>query len=212
MRFFLLMACCFAALRSAPVPPCTSPLNPAFETICFTAVSSSGNYSVRDYASGVNVSLITTTSTSPFGGWAQLASLLTQEMLIYFEGENSALRQVPRTVPLIFRPTTAGSGGGLSASMALPTSVFPNPALAPKPSSFADVLEPFPAIRIAALSFETPQLATDIQYSFACGELQEILTLQGIAPVAGPWSQAWVTYSGRASATFVNECWIEVKK
>ena len=46
--------------------------------------------------------------------------------------------------------------------MALPTSVFPNPALAPKPSSFADVLEPFPAIRIAALSFETPQLATDI--------------------------------------------------
>jgi hypothetical protein len=210
MRLFLLLAC-FAAVNSAPVPPCTSPLNPAFESICYTTVSSSGNYSVRDFASGVNVSLITTTYTSPYGGWAQLAGLATQEMLIYFEGENSALRQVPRTVPLIFRPTT-GSRGGLSASMALPTSVYPNPANAPRPSSFVDVLEPFPAIRIAALSFQTPELATDIQYSFACGELQEILTLQGITPVAGPWSQAWVTYSGRASATFVNECWIEVEK
>ena len=89
------MACCFAAFRSAPVPPCTSPLNPAFETICFTAVSSSGNYSVRDYASGVNVSLITTTSTSPFGGWAQLASLLTQEMLIYLKVKTPRFARSP---------------------------------------------------------------------------------------------------------------------
>ena len=204
MRFIPLLAC-FAAAR-ASAPPCHTPLNPALETICSTTVSSSGNFSIRDYASGLNVSLITSTVAVYAGDWSLQSESATSEMLYYFEGSNTAGAKVPLTVPLIYRP----QANTLLASMAIPTSDFPNPVFAPKPS-FYSVMEPFPAIRIAALSFETPALATDVQYSFACGELQEIVTLQGSVPVPGPWSQAWVTYSGRAASPHVNECWIAIK-
>ena len=205
MRFIVLLLCyCVAA--NAAAPPCTTPLNPALETICFSTVSSAGNFSIREYASGVNVSLVTSNVAVYAGDWALQSESATSEMLYYFEGSNSADAKVPLTVPLIYRPQ---ANTNLLASMAIPTSDFPNPTYAPRPSYFS-ILEPFPAIRIAALTFETPALATDIQYSFACGELQEILTLQGVAPVAGPWGQAWVTYSARAATPHINECWMQV--
>ena len=204
--FLLLVAAARASASTPPTPPCTSPLNPALESICYTTVSSAGNFSVRDYAIGINVSLITSDVAVYAGDWALQSQSATLEMLYYFEGSNSAAKKVPLTVPLIYR---SQANTNLLASMAIPTSDFPQPAFAPKPSYFS-VLEPFPAIRIASLSFDTPALATDLQYSFACGELQEILALQGISPVAGPWSQAWVTYSGRAATPHINECWMAI--
>ena len=192
--------------EGAPSPPCTTPLNPELETICYSTVTSAGNYSVRDFASGLNVSLVTANLAVPFPEtWSETSLQVVEELFYYFSGFNSANTKVPLTVPLIYRPT----GPNLMASMALPTSDYPNPALAPKASYYSE-LEPFPAIRIASLTFETPALATDLQYSFACGELQEILTLEGVAPVTGPWQQAWVTYSVRTASPHINECWMQV--
>ena len=133
---------------AAASPPCTTPLNPALETICSTTVSSSGNFSVREYASGVNVSLVTSSVDVYAGDWQLQSQSATSEMLFYLTGSNSAEAKIPLTVPLIYRPR----GQALLASMALPTSDFPNPAFAPKPLIYS-TLEPFPAIRIAALTF-----------------------------------------------------------
>jgi len=201
---YLLLAA--ASRATAAGPPCTSPLNPALETICYTTVSSSGNFSIRNFAVGLNVSLITSNVAIYSGApWATESAAATEEMLLYFEGNNYAGKRVPTTVPLIFRPQASS----LMASMAIPTSDYPSPAFAPRPE-FNSVLEPFPAIRIAALTFETAALATDLEYSFSCGELMEALTLLGITPVAGPWSQAWVTFSGRAASPHINECWMAI--
>lgn len=209
-RCLLLTLAAAAARRCAaapPSPPCTSPLNPALESICFSTITRLGNFSIREYASGLNVALVTSTAAGGFAeGWAIQSQSATTEALEYFLGANSEGKKVPLTVPLIYRP----QGQTLLASLAIPTSVFPSAADAPRPTAFS-ALEPFPAIRVAALTFVTPALASDVQYAFACGELQEVLALQGLAPVDGPWSEAWVTYSGRAAPVHVNECWAQVK-
>ena len=197
----LLLALCEAA------PPCTTPLNPLLETICFSTVSSAGNFSIREYGDGLNVSLVTANYPVFAGDWAQQSLDATTELLYYFEGSNRAGQRVPVTVPILYRP----EGQNLLASMALPTSLFPNSAFAPQPTAFS-TFEPFPAIRIAALTFQTPALATDVDYAFACGELNEILTLEGIKRVTGPWAEAWATYSGRAAEVHINECWMAVSK
>lgn len=199
-------ACASVAFRAVAAPPCTTPLNPAFESICYKTLFTLGNFSITEYAAGVNVSLISSTLTAYPGSWDIQSETVTEELFYYFEGSNSADQKVPRTVPLIYRPQV---NGDLKASMALPTSDFPNPEYAPKPSYY-DVAEPFPAIRIAALAFTTPAIATDVQYSFACGELLTLLAVEGVAPVAGPWSQAWVTYSARADKKHFNACWMQV--
>ena len=111
-------------------------------------------------------------------------------------------------MPLLYRPLASGT---LLASFALPTSLYPNPALAPQPEAFY-TLEPFPsAIAIAAFRFDTPALATDLEYSFACGQLAQWLSDKGIAPVAGLWAQAWATYSQEFASPHVNECWAQVQ-
>ena len=181
-----------AHVAPAPSPPCTTPLNPALESICYTTVTTQGNFSIRDYAQGLNVTLVSGT-TSTYGGDWQLASssatsvsyrhklhfstprqpfrLALQITFEYFVGSNSAETKIPQTVPLIYRP----SASTLVGSMAIPTSAFPNPIYAPRPTYPSTKLEPFPAIRIAAFTFSTPQIANDNQYSFACGELTEWL-------------------------------------
>jgi hypothetical protein len=139
------------------------------------------------------------------GDWALQSQSATTEMLYYFEGANTAEAKVPLTVPLIYRPQASTA---LLASMAIPPLTFPTLRMPPGPPTTAP-WSPSPPFALT-LAFETPALATDVEYSSACGELQEILTLQGIAPVAGLWRQAWVTYSGRTAAPHVNECWMQV--
>lgn len=215
----------------APSPPCTTPLNPALETICYTSVSTDGNFSIREYAQGLNVTLVSGTSTKYGDNWpltsqgatavSRLSSVHTtsipctsepnplgamQVTLEYFVGANSVQTKIPLTVPLIYRPGVSS----LTGSLPLPTSLFRNPTYAPKPTYPGSKLEPFPAIRVAAFTFSTPQLATDVEYSFACGALTEWLVEQSVNPVPGPWQQAWATYSTQSESPHINECWIEV--
>lgn len=77
MRASLL--CVAAASVLAAQPPCHSPLNPAFETICSTTLLTDGNFSVRTYAKGLNVSLVSFTSTANFENWGQDSNYATAE-------------------------------------------------------------------------------------------------------------------------------------
>lgn len=199
------------ALAAADSPPCHTLLNPALETICSTTVVSEGRFAIRDYAVGLNVTLVSS-SAPPYNQWAEDSLVATEELLLYFEGQNRGFKPVARTVPLIYRPSVNTFGQAtLMASMAIPTSVFPVPAAAPAPDAGYDALEAFPAQRFAAVSFETAAPATDLQYSFACGEVTQWLSSKGIAPATtGAWAQSWVTYSGRDAALHVQECWLSV--
>ena len=138
-----------------------------------------------------------------------LAAEPERRLFLYFDGSNSALERVATTVPLIYRPQ-AGAVPELKASMAIPTSVYPNPALAPRPTFGQETLEAFPSITVAAFRFDTPTLATDLQYSYACGQLGQWSSVKGFQIVAGPWEQAWTTYSGEAASPHVNECWAQI--
>jgi len=183
------------------------PLNP-----CSTTVTTDGSFSIRDYAKGLNVTLVT--ATSPIGtSWAEASLLATESLLIYFTGENGGFKPVSRTVPIIYRPATDSFGQATYiAAMALPTSDYPNPATAPKPEA-NDKFEFFPPQRFAAVSFSTAAIATDLQYAFACGQLSQWLSEKGLTPVStGVWAQAWVTYSGAAAVEHVQECWLGLSK
>ena len=198
------------AAAAAGAPPCTTPLNPAFETICYKTVATDGRFSIRDYAARLNVSLVTATSPEA-PSWAEGSLLATEALLLYFEGSNGAAKPVARTVPLIYRPRTLPTGESvINAAMALPTSVYPDPGAAPQPSP-ENKPEAFPAQRFAAASFSTPLPATDLQYAYACGEVAQWLASKGLAPVTkGVWAQAWVTYSGSDATEHVQECWLGV--
>lgn len=130
-------------------------------------------------------------------------------LFLYFDGSNADFKRVATTVPLIYRPLS-GQVPELKASMALPTSVYPDPSLAPRPSVGGQVFEAFPPITIAAFRFDTPKLATDLQYAYACGQLGQWSSVKGFKPIAGPWEQAWVTYSGENAFPHVNECWAQI--
>jgi len=80
MRSLVLCVALQVALRvAAENPPCHSPLNPALESICFTTLVTDGNFSVRTYAKGLNVSLASFTSTANFENWNQDSNYATGE-------------------------------------------------------------------------------------------------------------------------------------
>jgi hypothetical protein len=70
MRSFTLLSSLLLleARTSVAQPPCHTPLNPALETICYATLVSDGNFSVRTYAKGLNVSLVSATSAN-YGNW-----------------------------------------------------------------------------------------------------------------------------------------------
>jgi hypothetical protein len=206
-----LCACAAAAVQLAPAsPPCFTPLNPEFETLCFTTQSTSGNVSVRVVGAGVDGVLVTgMSSSSNFSVGSRSSSTPVFE---YFLQDNDQFTKIPLTVPLIFRPDPAGTW---LASFALPTSVFASAAKAPGIVPGMDArFEEFAqgaGRTLAALTFFTIQVATEADYVAACGELSDALPGMGLAPVDGAWRQAWVTYSAQAMVgDMVNECWIEV--
>ena len=204
----LLLAASLACARAAPPPkpPCYSPLNPDFETLCYTTVAQEGAFSLRDYAQGVDAAVV-----DSFG---LTLSEAAQFVLTYFTGKNGAGAQVARTVPVFFRPIVDADGFiAINGSMPLPTSVYPNPALAPSPQSPNNgPLESFPTARFAAITFETVDYPAVLDYAFKCGELGEEMDRRGLKPVvAGRFNQTWATYSLVAAATKVSECLIEVQ-
>ena len=199
---------------STPSPPCYSPLNPAYETLCFTTQASAGNVSVRVIGAGVDGVLVTGMSANTSFAAGSVAS--ATPVFEYFLSDNDEFVKVPLTVPLIFRPDPAGTW---LASFALPTSVYASEAKAPGIVPGMDALfEEFApggargaGRTVAALTFYTIELATAADYTAACASLAAALPGMGLAPVSGAWREAWVTFSTQAVVgDMVNECWIEV--
>ena len=203
-----------AAAKPPPQPPCFNPLNPDFETLCYTVAKVAGNVTVRVVAQGVDGGLMTGMSAETDFATGSVAS--ATPVFEYFGSDNDEFVKIQLTVPLIFRPDPAGTW---LASFALPTSKYATPAAAPGIISGSDLLlESFsPAGNatggrsIAALLFYTIQLATQADYSRACADLEAALPGLGLAPVQGAWREAWVTYSTQAIVgDRINECWVEV--
>lgn len=201
-----------AVAPPAPVPPCYNPLNSAYETLCYTTTASSGNITIRDMGVGIDGALMT--GMSAFTGFANGSLASAVPLFEYFLSDNDEFRNVPFTVPLIFRPDPAGTW---LASFALPTSVFPQPSEAPGIIPGSDLIQeafaPSGTGRtIAAYMFYTIELATEDDYAAACASLTAALPGMGFTPVPGDeWAVAWVTYSTQAIVgDRINECWMEV--
>ena len=204
------MGSCAAALAPSS-PPCYTPLNPAYETLCFTTQTAAGNVSVRVVGDGLDGVLVTGMSANTSFAAGSVAS--ATPVFEYFLSDNDEFVKIPLTVPLIFRPNPAGTW---LASFALPTSVYATAAKAPGIVPGMDALmEEFAPGKggrtIAAWTFYTIQVATDADYSAACASLAATLPGMGLTPVDGAWREAWVTYSTQAVVgDMTNECWIEV--
>ncbi len=200
------VTCSLAASNNTP--PCYTALNPDFETICYQNLMVDGNFSVRTLAAGQNNVLINTATAASINPWVSASTSVTEDLIAYFTGYNSAGLVLNLTVPIMYRPLP---DGGLNASIAISTYFFPFPAYAPQPTGGYSVQEPFTEITVAVILFETPALATNLDYLFACGELTEWINIERLTTVAGEWQQVWVTYSQQVAAPHVNECWIQVE-
>jgi hypothetical protein len=221
MRSLLILAAVLPAYsvlgqldKPPPSPPCYNPLNPQLETICYNTSASAGNVTVRSMGVGLTASLITGMSAPTTFAEGSLASSVP--VFEYLLGDNDSFEKIPLTVPLIFRPDRAGTW---LASFALPLSSFPTPTKAPGivPNSdlllepFADTQTPIAGRLIAAYTFYTINVADEADYTAACKSLDAALPSLGLVPVAGAWSEAWVTYSTREMVgNMINECWREV--
>ena len=210
---FLSLLAAAAAITSTTTPPCHTPLNPEFETLCFSTTSTVGNISVRVLGAGLDGVLVTGMSTpTNFSAGAAASAVPVFE---YFLSDNGAFTKVPLTVPLMFRPDPAGTW---LSSFALPTSVYPTASAAPSIIPGADLrfeeFSPAPGAgrKVAALTFYTIQVAAEEDYAQACGVLEAALPGMGLTPVEGAWRVAWVTYTQLAMVgDMVSECWVEVE-
>ena len=212
LRFALLLALSAHSLALAVTPPCHTPLNPDLETLCYTTTTTAGNVTVRVIGAGVDGVLVTGMSSPTNFSLGSRAS--ATPVFEYFLSDNDRFTKIPLTVPLMFRPDPAGTW---LASFALPTSVYASAAAAPGLVPGTDArFEEFAAApgagrTVAALTFWTINLAAEEDYAAACAALEAALPGMGLAPVAGAWREAWVTYSGMAMVgDMVNECWVEV--
>ena len=198
---------------AAAAPPCYNPLNPDFETMCYTTTTTAGNISVRVIGADIDGSLVT--GMSAYTNFTAGSRASATPVFQYFLSDNGEFTKIPLTVPLIFRPDPAGTW---LASFALPTSLYPSASAAPSiiPGSDARFEEFAPAPSsagrtIAALTFYTIDVAGQDDYEGACGALEAALPGMGLAPVAGAWREAWVAYTPLAMVgDMANECWIEV--
>lgn len=197
-----------------PKPPCYNPLNAQYETICYNISASSGNVTVRSVGVGLDATLVTGMSAATSFALGSLAS--AEPVFEYFGADNDKFEKIPLTVPMIFRPAPTGTW---LASFALPPSLFPSPSSAPGIIPNSDLLleplappqAPASGRLLAAYTFYTIQVATQADYEACAASLAAALPAMGLAPVAGAWAQAWVTYSTREMVgDMVNECWSEV--
>lgn len=204
------------ASASAPSPPCYTPLNPNLETLCYTTSSTAGNVSVRIIGAGVDGVLVTGMSAETNFSTGSLASAVP--VFEYFLSDNDSFKKIPLAVPLIFRPSPAGTW---LSSFALPTSVYASASAAPGiiPNTDARFEEfsgspgsPGSGRMIAAYTFYTINVAVERDYVSACTVLESALAGMGLTPVAGAWREAWVAYSPEAMVgDMTQECWIEVQ-
>ena len=175
--------------------------------------ASSGNVTVRSVGVGLDATLVTGMSAATSFALGSLASAVP--VFEYFGEDNDKFEKIPLTVPMIFRPAPTGTW---LASFALPPSLFPSPSSAPGIIPNSDLLleplappqAPASGRLLAAYTFYTIQVATQADYTACAASLAAALPAMDLAPVAGAWAQAWVTYSTReVVGDMVNECWSE---
>ena len=208
-----LLVAAAAAAAAPPAPPCYNPLNPDFETLCYSTTQTSGNVTIRVIGAGVDGVLAT--GMSAFTNFSAGSQASAVPLFEYFLSDNESFQKIPLTAPLIFRPDPAGTW---LASFALPTSKIPAAASAPGILPGTDLrLEEFAAPApgvgrtVAAYPFYTINVAQQADYEAACAALSAALPALGLAPVAGAWREAWVAWSAKAMVgDMANECWIEV--
>lgn len=210
MRPFL-VACTVLAASAVPSPPCfgTWPYGKDYETMCFSIVQTSGNITVRDYATvGIPAGPVIASTPSTYTNFSAASVQATGFTIDYFLYNNDKVEKIPLTTPLIWRPDRAGTW---VATFALPPSKFKSVAAAPGPTNGATDIETFANKRVAASGFYTALPATEADYAAACAALSSWLSGQGIQPVPGDWEVAWVTYSTEAQVgDRFNECWAEI--
>ena len=197
--------------EAVPAPPCfgTWPGGQDYETMCFSIVSTSGNITVRDYATlFVPLGPVIASTPSTYTNFSAGSTQATGFTIDYFLYNNDKVEKIPLTTPLIWRPDQAGTW---VATFALPASKFKSAATAPGPSNGATDIDVFSNKRVAAYGFYTIELATEDDYAAACASLSSWLAGQSIVPVPGAWAEAWVTYNTLAQVgDRYNECWAEI--
>lgn len=208
----LLLAGVLAASGSSDqAPPCygTWPYGNELETPCFTVVETSGNITVRDYATeGIPAGPVIASTPSTYTNFSAGSYQATGYTLDYFLYNNNKFAKIPLTTPLIWRPDRAGTW---VATFALPPSKFTSAVTAPGPTNGATNIDVFSNKRVAAFGFYTIELATEEDYAVACASLSSWLTGQSIVPVPGVWETACVTYNTLAEiGDRYNECWAEI--
>lgn len=198
--------------RAVPAPPCygTWPDGNEYETMCFSVVQTSGNITVRDYATlGISGGPVIASTPSTYTNFSAGSYQATGFTIDYFLYNNDKVEKIPLTTPLMWRPDRAGTW---VATFALPPSKFKSVATAPGPTNGATDIEVFANKRVAAFGFYSVQLATEADYTAACNALSSWLSEEGLRPVPGDWEVAWVTYSPAAAVgDRYNECWAEIQ-
>lgn len=210
MRPFL-VTCTVLAASAVPSPPCfgTWPYGKDYETMCFSIVQTSGNITVRDYATvGIPAGPVIASTPSTYTNFSAASVQATGFTIDYFLYNNDKVVKIPLTTPLIWRPDSAGTW---LATFALPPSKYKSVASAPGPTNAATELELFTNKRVAAYGFYTIQQAVESDFAAACAALSSWLAAQSLTPVPGDWAEAWVTYNTVAQVgDRFNECWAEI--
>lgn len=214
-----------AALTTAPPPPpCHAPWGneKSLESLCFTPVLTQGDVSVRRYAPrGASYEQAFLSLEVPKCGGnpaAYEADIVRAvfDMLLYFQGDNSATTVVNRTAPILGRPNTTGA---CFYDWMLPTTVYPRPAKAPAPpAGYGLLLQPSTLgskTLVAALHFTVTGVPQVGDFDQACKTLLPLLPSLGYKPVASGarWSPAYAYYTSRDfPGQHDGECLLEVLK
>lgn len=200
------------AAAAPPTPPCHSPLNKAFETLCFTEVYHNGSTSVRQYGASAGALAWVTSHAEKGDEYIEAFNLGAYGVFVYLTGYNSRNESIARTAPLVLRPPSYGRPIEYRVSMGVPTSAYPDPAklpgLNPGEGAYVDI-EPFAPRLLAVRAFEVgdPQ-PTD--YEAACAALEKDLPPGFDIVRNSTWTPTHAYWNTRDEPSNGGECWVEV--
>ncbi len=200
---------------AGPKPPCFNPLNPSFETPCFSTLytNKSASLSVRQYGVLPNVVSVQAAQEED-ETFEQAVGSAAYFIFCYFAGDNEGSVNLTngRTVPLMVRPPAPQRGDSWIVDDAVATSAYPNPDALPSPLTPEAVLTPFTRTTIAARPASKGTLPDEDDFK-ACGA-ELVAALEGTpfrAVADGVWSPTYALYYTRdALPPYAYECWTEV--
>lgn len=201
-------------------PPCYSVYNTDFESLCYDQVAvgpPNSNVSVRAYgASGAVITVLSTVQPGIGNFLDALEGGLAQVIPYFSPGFNANLQPINRTVPIMAIHTGSPSDPFTeqwAVSMALPASVYPSSATAPRPTfSIVTFITPFTEnVYVAVRHFVTPALPLDTDWADNSAYLLAHIPT-GYEPVNGaPFT--FSIYDVRdATGPRNNEVWLPVLK